>query len=86
MRIKCRAVAHMSCEWNWKACPSTSGLCGSCGGGKKAFDLKDATSLEQGQANKEPCLLPQRTGRDIWACFVAKSAIEWWPVSVNHSA
>ena len=51
----------MSCEWNWKAYPSTSGLCGSCGGGKKAFDLNDATTLEQGQVNEDPCLLPQRT-------------------------
>ena len=59
----CCASVRASCEWNWNAYPSISGGCGSCDGGKKAFDLKEATQLEDGQEKDDPCLTPQSTIR-----------------------
>ena len=56
---------------------STRGVWGKCGGGKNAFDSKEATTLDEGQARDEPCFAPQSTSSNMCACFVAKSAVEW---------
>jgi len=76
IRMRYCLSVRASCEWNWNAYPSTSGGCGNCGGGKKAFDLKEATQLEDGQEKDDPCFTPQSVIRVMCACFVAKSANE----------
>ena len=50
-------------------------------GGKNDFDLKDAMAFAKGQAKEDPGFAPQRTSRKMCVYFVAKRAMEWYPVS-----
>ena len=76
MRIRFRARHRSSREWKAKAYPCTRGLCASMGGGKKAWDFREATTLDDGHAKDDPCFAPHRWARRIWACFVVKIATE----------
>ena len=84
MIISCLAVDRSSCEWHLKAHPFTSGESGNYGGGKMAFDLNDAAMMDTGKANVDHCFAAHWTSNVIFLCFVAKSSMEWYPVSVTH--
>ena len=76
MRMRCRARHRSSREWKANAYPITRGLCASVGGSKKACDLSEATTLDDGHAKEEPCFAPHRCDSRIWACFVVNIATE----------
>ena len=56
---------RLSLEWNIYVYLCINGVCGSRGGGKNAFDLREAITLEVGHAKDEPCLAPHKWGRVI---------------------
>ena len=61
--MRCIAVERASYEWDFHTYLSTSDGCGSCSGGKNAFDLKDTTTLNDGYSNTDPCLAPYCTDK-----------------------
>ena len=51
-------------------------MCASCGEGKNAFDLREATTLDARHAKDEPFLAPHKCDKAIRARFVVKRATE----------